>query len=84
MFCLLNYKNLILFKVSYNQIQPIKQLVIPLGFEPRTYALEERYSIQLSYGTIKNITTFTSNDINNNSSINQLIRTLKPCAPNRA
>ena len=72
MFCLLNYKNLILFKVSYNQIQPIKQLVIPPGFEPRTYSLEDCYSIQLSYGTIKNITTFTSNDINNNSSIHQL------------
>lgn len=75
---------MILFKVSYDQIQPIKQLVIPLGFEPRTYSLEDCYSIQLSYGTIKNITTFTSNDINNNLSINQLILTLKPCAPNRA
>ena len=53
MFYLLNYKNLILFKVSYNQIQPIKQLVIPLGFEPRTYSLEDCYSVQLSYGTIK-------------------------------
>ena len=25
--------------------------VIPLGFEPKTHALEERCSIQLSYGT---------------------------------
>ena len=79
MFYLLNYKSLILFKVSHNQIQPIKQLVIPVRFELTTYGLEDRYSIQLSYGTIKNITTFTSNDINNNLSINQLILTLKPC-----
>ncbi|MFM2213681.1 MAG: hypothetical protein RL427_944, partial [Bacteroidota bacterium] len=27
-------------------------LVIPEGFEPSTYALEVRCSIQLSYGTI--------------------------------
>ena len=84
MFCLLNYKNLILFKVSYNQIQPIKQLVIPLGFEPRTYALEERYSIQLSYGTIKISLLSQAMILCNNSSINQSTLTLKPCAPNRA
>lgn len=30
----------------------IKSVVIPLGLEPRTYSLEDCYSIQLSYGTI--------------------------------
>ena len=44
MFYLLNYKSLILFKVSHNQIQPIKQLVIPVRFELTTYGLEDRYS----------------------------------------
>lgn len=29
-----------------------KQFVTPSGFEPETYALEERCSIQLSYGAI--------------------------------
>ena len=30
---------------------PLNQVVIPLGLEPRTYSLEDCYSIQLSYGT---------------------------------
>jgi len=30
-----------------------KELAIPAGLEPATYALEVRCSIQLSYGTLK-------------------------------
>ena len=30
-------------------------MVIPLGFEPKTHALEERCSIQLSYGTSQSV-----------------------------
>lgn len=44
----LKYTQLRLIKKPYN----VRLCVVPVGLEPTTYGLENRCSIQLSYGTI--------------------------------
>ena len=48
-------------------------MVLPVGFEPTTYALEEHYSIQLSYGSMY-VVTLMRLELN--------ITTLKGLGPN--